>query len=122
MSEKQYEWRPPGLRDTDVPVYQALMDGDIDTLNRLLETVDSIDLSNSNLVAADLRGIYDIRKLKLNGARLRQADLRGLDLSENNLDGATINGARVSGTRFPASLSASEIRLGLEHGVRLRQL
>ena len=122
MFDKQHEWSPPGLRDMDDPVYQALMDGDVETFNRLLEGLDFIDLSNSNLVAADLRGIYDVRKLKLTGARLRQADLRGLDLSENDLDGATINGARVSGTRFPDALSASEIRLALEHGVRLRQV
>ena len=121
MSENQYEWRPPGLKDMDSPVYQALMDGEVDTFNRLLEGLDLIDLSHANLVAADLRGIQDVRKLKLTGARLRQADLRGLDLSQNDLDGATINGARVSGTRFPDALSASEIRLALEHGVRLRQ-
>jgi uncharacterized protein YjbI with pentapeptide repeats len=104
----------------DDPVYQALMDGEVEVFNRLLESVDSIDLSHANLVASDLRGIHDIRKINLAGARLRQADLRGLDLSQNNLDGVTINGARVSGTRFPVELSAEEIRLALEHGIRLR--
>jgi len=96
------------------------MDGEIEVLNRLLDEVDFIDLSNANLVAADLRGIKDVRKLKLAGSRLRQADLRGLDLSENDLEGVTINGARISGTRFPDSISPEEIRLALEHGTRLR--
>jgi uncharacterized protein YjbI with pentapeptide repeats len=120
MTDQQHEWRPPGLRDLNDPVYQALMDGDVATFNRLLEPLDFVDLSHSNLVASDLRGIQDIRKLKLTGARLRQADLRGLDLSQNNLDGVTINGARVSGTRFPSELTAEEIRLALEHGIRIR--
>ena len=120
VSEDQSIWRPPGLRDVDDPIYQALMDGDVETFNRMLEQLDIIDLSNSNLVAADLRGIRDVRKLKLMGARLRQADLRGLDLSQNNLEGVTINGARISGTRFPHDIPAEEIRLALEHGTRLR--
>jgi uncharacterized protein YjbI with pentapeptide repeats len=120
MRQQGHQWRPPGLKEMDDSVYQTLMDGDIETLNRMLEEVDSIDLSHVNLVAVDLRGIRDIRKLNLVGTRLRQADLRGLDLSENDLDGVTINGARVSGTRFPSELSAEEIRLALEQGTRLR--
>ena len=120
MDDEKTPWRSPGLREVDEPVYQALMDGEIEILNRLLDEVDFIDLSNSNLVAADLRGIKDVRKLKLVGSRLRQADLRGLDLSENDLEGVTINGARISGTRFPDSISPEEIRLALEHGTRLR--
>ena len=120
MTDNRHAWRPPGLRELDDPVYQALMDGDIAAFNRMLEGVDSIDFSHSNLVAVDLRGLHDIRKIKLTGARLRQADLRGLDLSEHDLDSVTINGARVSGTRFPSELSAEEIRMALEHGTRIR--
>lgn len=121
MTEDQYGWRPAGLREIEDPVYQVLMDGNVEAFNRMLDQVDFVDLSHSNLVAVDLRGVRDIRKVYLTGARLRQADLRGLDLSEHDLDGATINGARISGTRFPGTISAEEIRLALEHGTRLRQ-
>ena len=120
MSDLSGEWRAPGLREVEDPVYRALMDGEIETFNRLVEQIDFFDLSHSNLVAVDFRGVRDIRKLRLSGARLRQADLRGLDLSENDLEGVTINGARISGTRFPSTISASEIRLAIEHGTRLR--
>ena len=112
---------PVALREVDNPAYQALMEGDLETFNRMLLHLDELDLSHCNLVGADLRGISPIRKVQLEGSRLRQTDLRGLDLSGHNLDGATINGARISGTRFPDALSASEIRLALEHGTRLRQ-
>lgn len=120
MDEMTGEWRAPGLREVDEPVYRALMDGDIESFNRLMLEVDYIDLTHANLVAVDFRGVKDIRKLRLSGARLRQADLRGLDLSKNDLDGCSINGARISGTRFPSSISAEEIRLALEFGTRLR--
>ena len=121
MNEDKRSKRSPGLREQiDDPAYQALMDGDIEAFNRLLLHLDLLDLSYANLVGADLRGVVEIGKVKLVGARLRQADLRGLDLSGHDLDGLTINGARISGTRFPSNLSASEIRLGLEHGTRLR--
>ena len=121
MTEAVKSKRSPGLREIDDPAYQALMDGDLDAFNRLLSHLDVIDLSYCNLVAVDLRGVAEIWKVKLTGARLRQADLRGLDLKDHDLNGVTINGARLSGARFPAAITAEELRLALEHGTRLRQ-
>ena len=59
----------------------------------------------------------------VNGGTLRftnNADLSGIDFRDTNLEGASLLDAKLSGTYFPAEISATEIRLSLDTGTRLR--
>jgi uncharacterized protein YjbI with pentapeptide repeats len=97
-----------------------LRDGEFERFNSevaaLKERVDlagcdlsNLDLRQANLHRADLRNSY-----------LKLSDLRGSDLSEAQLDGASFNRARISGAYFPSAFHASEIRLSVEYGTRMR--
>jgi uncharacterized protein YjbI with pentapeptide repeats len=97
-----------------------LRDNDIETFNRevayLNQRVDLMDCDLSNL---DLRDA-DLKRADLRNSYLKLADLRGVDLSEAMLEGASINRARISGAYFPRGISASELRLSIEYGSRVR--
>ncbi len=100
-------------------MYHLLREDKIDEFN-----VRRLKGEKCDLCGADLRGL-DLRKLDPTGldftdAYLRQADIRGLDLRACNLKGASLYGANISGTYFPDALSAPEIRLSREFGIRLR--
>ena len=103
----------------DDPAFTCLRLGDVDGYRTAIEGRREIDLSDVDLRGVDLRHV-DLSKVVLRGAYLRDTDLRGVDLRQHDLDGCSLMGARVSGTWFPANISASEIRLSLESGVRLR--
>lgn len=97
------------LRDGEIDRFNAevaLLAGPVD-----LEGCDlsNLDLSRANLRTANLRNSY-----------LKLADLRGVDLSAAQLEGASFNHSRISGAFFPPEFHASEIRLSLEYGTRLR--
>lgn len=79
-----------------------------------------VDLSGSHFRGYDLRK-FSLQQANLCDCYLRNADLRGLDLSGAMLAGASLKDAKVSGALFPKNITASEIRLSLEHGTRLRE-
>ena len=109
---------PPQIHED--PMYQLLRDEEIEAFNtrKKAEGV-SGSLDNSNYRGLDLRGL-DADGLDLNGAYFRNADLRGIDFRNANLEGASICGAKISGCYFPVELSAEEIRLSWETGIRMR--
>lgn len=103
----------------DHPGYALLLAEDIAGFNALRATGEEISLRGAMLRGLDLRGL-DGHRLDLRDACLRGCDLRGVDLRTAQLEGATLAEARVSGCYFPANLPATEIRLALEKGTRLR--
>ena len=110
-----------GLRQPwDNLAYKALRENDTTTFKNLMSERTHIDLSNCYLRGANLQNV-EIKKLIIRGAYLKNADLRGLDLRNNDIEGISINGARISGVYFPDDYSASEIKLSLQHGTRLRK-
>ena len=104
------------VRDSKWAIF--LRDGKIDEFNKLAEA------ETPKLQMADLR-MCDLRKANLTNADLtdaylRNADLRGADLSGAKLEGASLHDANIAGVLFPVSLAASEIRLSVSHGTRMR--
>jgi len=76
------------------------------------------------LNGGDFRGL-DLRELNADGldlsdAYFRGADLRGIDFRNCNIEGASFCQAHISGCYFPDSLSADEIRLSFDLGIRVR--
>jgi uncharacterized protein YjbI with pentapeptide repeats len=76
------------------------------------------------LRGADFRGL-DLRDLDADGldlsdAYFRAADLRGLDLRNTRIEGASFCQAHISGCFFPKEVSAEEIRLSIDLGIRIR--
>ncbi|MDR2935647.1 MAG: pentapeptide repeat-containing protein [Candidatus Adiutrix sp.] len=79
------------------------------------------DFSRQNLSDLDLMG-FDLHNANLSGAYLRGVSLCGVDLSDAYLHGASLKGARVSGCLFPPEISAQEILLSLDKGIRIRHI
>ena len=76
------------------------------------------------LKGGDYRGL-DLRELVADGldfsdAYFRGADLRGVDFRKCNIEGASFCQAHISGCYFPVQLSADEIRLSFDLGIRVR--
>jgi len=100
--------------------HEYLRDGDIAAFNREVALLTApVDLENCDLSNLDLRGA-DLRSANLKNSYLKLADLRGVDLSQAQMSGASINRAHISGAYFPKNIHASEIRLSVEYGTRLR--
>ena len=80
--------------------------------------------TDGQLAAGDFRGL-DLRELDADGldlsnAYFRGADLRGVDFRNTKLEGASFCQAHISGCYFPVELSADEIRLSFDIGIRVR--
>jgi len=103
----------------DDPLYQMLRMGEIEAFNQAKKKASSINFSDCDFRAVDLRGI-DASGIDFSGCYFRQADLRGIDFTQSKMEGASINGAMISGTYFPVELRAEEIELSLVHGTRMR--
>ena len=99
--------------------FLALRRCEIARFNELAAEREEMDFSFTDLRGTDFRGA-DLSKVKLKGAYLRSADLRGQDLRHMDLQGCSIIGAKISGTFFPENISAEEIRLSIEQGIRIR--
>jgi uncharacterized protein YjbI with pentapeptide repeats len=108
-----------GPKTIDSDLYQLLQDERIDEFNAYRAAGHAVDLRGALLRGLDLRGM-NVSGLDLQDCYFRSADLRGIDFREVNLQGASIAEAKISGCYFPASLTASEIRLAVELGTRLR--
>lgn len=82
------------------------------------------EVTEGLLRGGDFRGL-DLRELDADGldlgdAYFRGADLRGIDFRKANLEGASFCQAHISGCYFPDELSADEIRLSFDLGIRVR--
>ena len=82
------------------------------------------ELKEGMLRGGDFRGL-DLRELDANGLDLRDAyfrgaDLRGVDFRNCQLEGASFCQAPISGCFFPRELSAEELRLSFDLGIRVR--
>jgi len=82
------------------------------------------EVKDGMLRGGDLRGL-DLRELDADGLDLRDAyfrgaDLRGVDFRNTQLEGASFCQAHISGCFFPREITADEIRLSFDLGVRVR--
>ncbi len=103
----------------DDEAFRNLRAGEIDAFHKNIEGRDVVDFSGSDLRGATLKGA-DLSRVNLRNCYLRDADLSGQDLRDHDLDGCSLLRAKVSGTYFPDDISASEVRLSLEFGIRMR--
>ena len=103
----------------DDALYRLLREGKISDFNERHANGETCDLTSADFRSVDLTGL-NADGLDLSHCYFRMSNLRGIDFSNTKLDGASIHGAQISGAYFPASLSATEILLSLEHGTRLR--
>lgn len=101
------------------PLYLLLRDGNIKELSRRKSQGEKCNLTACDFRRLDLRGL-DADRSDFTGCCFRAADLRGIDFSNARLEGASLDGARISGGFFPTELSAAEIALSIQHGMRLR--
>lgn len=102
------------------PKPQILFEENREAFNKAVASGKQPDFTNQNLSDLDLTG-FNLRAANLSGCYLRGANLAGQDLSAANLHGASLKNAKVSGCLFPAGLSAEEIRLSVDMGIRMRQ-
>lgn len=103
------------------PLYDLLRAEQIAEFNKRKAAGESTD---EKLRAGDFRGL-DLRNLDADGldltdAYFRGADLRGVDFRKSKLEGASFCQAHISGCYFPPELSADEIRLSFDLGIRVR--
>lgn len=103
------------------PLYDLLRGEQVKEFNRRKAAGESTD---GMLRGGDFRGL-DLRELDADGLDLRDAyfrgaDLRGIDFRHCNVEGASFCQAHISGCFFPEALSANEIRLSFDLGIRVR--
>ncbi len=101
------------------PAFRLLRVGEIDAFHKNIEGRDVLDFTGADLRGTDFRKA-DLSKIVLRDAYLRDADFRGCDLRHLDLEGVSLQGAKISGTYFPENVAASEIRLSLRYGTRVR--
>lgn len=99
---------------------EILFEENRETFNKLVRAGKTPTFQNQNLSDLDLTG-FELRDADLSGAYLRGTNLTGQDLSNAKMHGASLKNAKISGCLFPADISASEIRLSVDMGTRLRQ-
>lgn len=100
--------------------HEMLRDGNITEFNREITTnKDPVDLENCNFRGVDLRKA-NLKNANLKNSYFKMSDLRGVDLSEAQLNGASFNKARVGGVLFPKNVTAAEIKLSVDLGIRIR--
>jgi uncharacterized protein YjbI with pentapeptide repeats len=103
------------------PYYNLLRAEQVSEFNTRKAAGESI---GDQLRGGDYRGL-DLRELDAEGLDLRDAyfrgaDLRGIDFRKTRLDGASFCQAHISGCYFPQELTADEIRLSFDLGIRVR--
>ena len=101
------------------PLFEMLIDGDVKGFNAARDRGETLELENALMRGFNLRG-FNLVGISLKGAYLSQSDLRGQDLRFSNLEGATIKNAKISGCYFPDNISAQEIKVAHELGIRIR--
>jgi uncharacterized protein YjbI with pentapeptide repeats len=101
------------------PLYQLLRNEDIKEFNEQRDKLDTGELKQGDYRGRDLRNMNAIG-LDFSNSYFRNSDLSGIDFRNTNLEGASLLDAKLSGTYFPNELDATEIRLSLDTGTRLR--
>ena len=101
------------------PAFKMLRSGDFDAFTQAVAERDKVDFSGTDLRGVDFRKV-DLSKFVLRDAFLRNVDFRGCDLRHLDLSGASLHGAKIGGAYFPDNVSASDIRMSLRHGTRIR--
>jgi len=101
------------------PAYKLLRGGETEAFHAAIEDRGEVDFSGCDLRGVDFRAI-DLSKFVLRDAYLRDADFRGCNLTHLDMSGVSLHGAKISGAYFPHNVSASEIRMSLRHGTRIR--
>ena len=101
------------------PAFKLLRVGEIGAFHKNIEGRDVVDFSGTDLRGTDFRKV-DLGKIILRDAYLRDADFRGCDLRHLDLEGASLQGAKISGAYLPENVTASELRMSLRHGTRIR--
>ncbi len=102
-------------------LYDLLRSEQVDEFNKRKASGETCE---GLLRGGDFRGL-DLRKLDADGLDLRDAyfrgaDLRGIDFRNTKLEGASFCQAHISGCYFPKEISADEIRLSFDLGIRIR--
>ena len=101
------------------PAFKLLRVGEVDAFHKNIEGRDVVDFTGADLRGSDLRKA-DLSKVILRDAYMRDADLRGCDLRDLDLEGVSLQNAKISGAYFPENVPASELRMSLQHGTRIR--
>ena len=107
---------PHLLKDS---AFKLLRLGGIDAFHKNVEGRDVVDFSGTDLRGTDFRKV-DLSNIVLRDAYLRDADFRGCDLRHLDLAGVSLHNARIAGAYFPDNVTASELRMSLRHGTRIR--
>ncbi len=107
------------LRFPDDPLYQILRDEKVKQFNEMRKNMEAIDFHDCDFRGLDLRGL-NAKGINFSGCYFRAADLRGIDFSLANLDGVSLAAAQISGCFFPKNISASEIAVSVDKGIRMR--
>ena len=102
-------------------LFELLRADQVDEFNRRKAAGEPTD---GQLYGGDFRGL-DLRNLDADGLDLRDAyfrgaDMRGIDFRKANIEGASFCQAHISGCYFPKEVSAEEIRLSVDLGIRIR--
>jgi uncharacterized protein YjbI with pentapeptide repeats len=102
-------------------LYELLRADQVEEFNKRKAAGESTDgqLSGGDFRGLDLREL-DADGLDLRGAYFRGTDLRGIDFRNTMLEGASFCQAHISGCFFPKEISAEEIRLSIDLGIRIR--
>lgn len=102
------------------PLYELLVNEDVQGFNNLCRNYESIDFRGGDFRGLNLRGL-NAQGIDFRDAYLRSCDLRGIDFREALLEGASLNKAQISGCYFAKHLSAEEILMSITAGTRLRR-
>jgi uncharacterized protein YjbI with pentapeptide repeats len=102
-------------------LFDLLRTEQVDEFNRRRAAGESTEglLCGGDFRGLDLRNL-DADRLDLSDAYFRGADLRGVDFRKANIEGASFCQAHISGCYFPKEVSADEIRLSIDLGIRIR--
>jgi len=107
------------LRFPDDPLFQLLRDEKIEEFNQQRASLVEIDFHDCDFRGLDLRNL-NADGINFRGCYFRAADLRGVNFRKAILEGASLASAKISGCYFPNNLSASEIALSVDQGIRMR--
>ena len=104
-------------------LFELLRSDQVDEFNQRKAAGEPIEgqLSGGDFRGLDLRNL-DADGLDLRDAYFRGADLRGIDFRKANIEGASFCQAHISGCYFPKEVTAEEIRLSVDLGIRIRYL
>ncbi len=102
---------------SDDPLYRLIREKKVADFNE--QRADDCDFSGLDFRGVDLRGI-NAKNIDFSNCYFHGSDLRGLDMHECIMEGSSIHRAHIAGTYFPSKISASEVRLSLKEGTRMR--